>query len=115
MNKNKAIEFVKNKILDLKDDLDHEECVEQDWLAVKRIKWEIEDFEKVLDCLVNNTEDTYNNSLNFICDRISVIEGMLLEEEDKVRKYMLERDLKEYKNIESCLNYKMLKEIFDVE
>lgn len=115
MNKDKAIEFVKNKILDLKDDLDHEEYVEQNQLTAKKIKWEIEDFEKVFNCLVNNAEDPHNNSLNFIWDRISVIEDMLLEEEDKVRKYMLECDLKEYQNIESCLNYQMLKEIFDVE
>ena len=115
MNKDKAIEFVKNKIMDLKDDLNHEEHVEQNELAAKKLKWEIEDFEKVLDCLVNNTEDPYNNSLNFIWNKISVIEDSLLDEEDRVKRYMLDCDLKEYQNIESCLNYKMLNEIFDVE
>lgn len=103
MNKEKAIIFIKNKILDLRDDLDHEECVEQDRLKAKRIKWEIEDFEKVLDCLVNNAEDPYNNSLNFIWDKIFVIEDLLAYEEDKVREYMLECDLKEYNNIKKCL------------
>ena len=103
MNKDNVIEFVKNKIVDLKDDLDHEECVEQDCLAVKRIKREIEDFEKVLDCLADNTEDLYNNSLNFILNKISVIRNSLLDEDDKVRKYMLECDLKEYENIETRL------------
>ena len=30
MNKERALEFIKNKITDLKDDLDHEECVEEE-------------------------------------------------------------------------------------
>ena len=115
MNKDRAIEFVKNKILDLKDDLDHEEYVEQDELKANRIKLEIEGFEKVLDCLVNSAEDHYNNSLNFIWNKISTIRDSLLDEEDRVKRYMLECDLKEYQNIESCLNYKMLEEVFDNE
>lgn len=115
MNKEKAIEFVKNKIADLKDEADHEECVELNELAANKIKWEIEDFEKVLNCLANNAEDPYNNSLNFIWDKISVIEDSISDEEDRVRKYMLKCDLEEYRNIEACLNYKMLREIFDVE
>ena len=99
MNKEQAITFIKNKIVDLKDDLDHEECVEQDWLAVNRLNWEVEGFKEVLNILVNNTVNEHNNAKDFIWDKISVLEDSILYEEDRVRKYMLECDLKEYKNV----------------
>ena len=38
MDKERATIFIKNKIADLKDDLDHEECVERDELSTERIQ-----------------------------------------------------------------------------
>lgn len=103
MDKERAIIFIKNKILDLRDDLDHEECVEQDELLARKIRWEIGDYKNVLEILTTNREDFHNNAINFIWDKISVIEDSLSYEKDKVRKYMLECDLKEYSNIKDCL------------
>lgn len=102
MNKERAI-FTKNKILDLKDDLDHEECVEHDWLAVNKLNWEIEGFKEVLDILTDNTVDEHNNAKDFIWDKISAIEDSILYEEDRVKKYMFKCDLEEYNNIKDCL------------
>ena len=103
MNKEKAITFIKNMIMDLKDDLDHEECVEQDWLAVNRLNWEIGGFEEVLGVLLGESNDLRNNAKDFIWDKISVLECNLLDEKDKVRKYNISKDLEEYKNVIECM------------
>lgn len=103
MDKERATIFIKNKIADLKDDLDHEECVERDELSTERIRREIEDYKNVLDVLVNNREDSHDNATNFIWGKISVLEDLILCHEDKVKKYMFKCDLEEYNNIKDCL------------
>lgn len=99
MNKERAITFIKNKIADLKDDLEHEECVEQDWLAVNRLEWEMEGFKEVLNILISNVSGEHNNAKSYIWDKISAIEDLILCCKDRVQKYMLECDLEEYKNV----------------
>ena len=99
MNKERAITFIKNKIEDLKDDLEHEECVEQDWLAVNRLEWEMRGFKEVLNILISNVSDEHNNAKSYIWNKISVIEYLILCCKDRVQKYMLECDLEEYKNV----------------
>lgn len=47
----KAIDFITNKIKDLEDDLDHEECVEHDRARAYYIKCDIEELKNVLGCL----------------------------------------------------------------
>lgn len=99
MNKECALEFIKNKITDLKDDLEHEKYVEQDWIAVNRLEWEMEGFKEVLNILISNASDEHNNAKSYIWNKISMIEDLILYCKDRVQKYMLECDLEEYKNV----------------
>lgn len=100
--KEKAIQYVKNKITDLEDDLSHEKNVELDEFKALRITWEIDDWKNVLD-VMNGKEDDHNNAKAFIYDKISVLEEDLMDEKDKVRKEYIKYDLEQLNNVLNCL------------
>lgn len=100
--KEKAIQYIKDKITDLEDALSHEANVELDEFKALKITWEIEDWKDVLE-VINGKEDDPNNAKDFIYDKISVLEEDLMDEKDKVSKEYIKYDLKNLKNVLECL------------
>lgn len=99
MNVKEAIEYVNNKIKDLEDDLSHEKYVERNELQARKISWEIDEWDNILEILKGNKEDHLNNSKFFIYDKISVLEDELTDEEDRARVSSMKYDLNKYNNI----------------
>ena len=103
MTVKEAIDFAKTKIIDLRDDLDHERYVEHNDLAANKIEWEIEDWNNIIDILEGNKEDDYNNAKCFLYDKISVLEDWLTTETDKVRKSYIKFDLANFNAVLNCI------------
>lgn len=103
MTVEEAINFAKIKIIDLRDDLDHELYVEHNSLNANKISWEIDDWNNIIDILKGNKEDDRNNAKGFLYDKISVLEDNLINETDRVRKSYIKFELANFNAILNCI------------